>query len=1557
VLSGIVCTNGSGASVGTVTGSSVTLTFTPVDAVTCNYTNELLPRVTLRKQSNGTAGSFQFTGGTNGLPSNLVLDTSVANPATSATYQLNALNTATSIAEVVPPNFRLDGATCVDASGTAVPSSLSGGTLTIAASATTGGAQLTCIFVDTRRSAQVRVDKRWQGANPGDQVTISSTGGTNNPGLVSVANTPNEVDAGVPVTVFAGETLTLSEAFDVGAAAAYDTSLQCTGATDGDPADGLTITSADDGAAIVCIFTNSRIPNVVKTAGGVSGPTAAGIYTATYVVTVDNPGGATTYGALTDVPAFAPNLEVTGATWTAGSTSGPAPSGGSAVGAGPFTLAPAGQAIAAGATHTFTLAVSFRFTSYVPASPCAGPGSGLFNAVVSATPELQTTDNFACSPPPAPPAPSIDIVKSAAPNTVTAAGQSVTYSFAVTNTGNVTLSSVNVGDPLPGLSTISCPVNTLGPGASTTCTATYIATQADVDAGAISNTATVSANAPNGASITDTASAVVTATRAPGIGLVKTANPTIVSAPGQTVTYTFVATNTGNVTLTSVGVTDPLPGLSAITCASATLAPTASTTCTATYLTTQADIDFGGITNTATASGTPPVGAGPPVTASASASVSATRTPGIDLVKGASPNNVTAVGQTVTYSFDVTNTGNVTLSSVGVIDPLPGLSAISCPVNTLAPAASTTCTATYVVTQADLDNGAIVNTAIASALPPSGPAATDTDSETVTATAGPAIQVVKTGAPDPVAAAGDVITYSFAVTNSGNVTLHSVGVTDPLVGLSPISCPVSTLAPNASTTCTATYVVTQADVDAGSIANTATATGTPPSGPAVSDTGSETVTAVSTPSVTLDKAASPSNVTGAGQTVTYSFVVTNTGNVTLSSLGVTDPFPGLSPISCPASTLAPNASTTCSATYVTTQADIDAGSITNTATASGTPPSGPAVTDTDSETVTATRTPGVDLVKTASPTNVAAAGQTVTYSFVVTNTGNVTLTSVGVSDPHAGLSPINCPVSTLAPNASTTCSATYVTTQADVDAGSIANTATGTGTPPSGPAVTGTDSETVTATRSPSVDLVKSAFPNNVTAVGQTVTYSFVVTNTGNVTLSSVGVADPLPGLSAISCPVATLAPNASTTCTATYVATQSDLDNGVIVNTATASGVPPSGPAVTDTDTETVTAIAGPAIQVVKSASPSNVTAVGQTVTYSFAVTNTGNVSLSSVGVTDPHVGLSPITCPSTSIVPAATMTCTATYVVTQADLDAGSIANTATVSGTPPSGPAVTATDGTVVPAGALPSIQLVKSASPTSVARPGEVVTFTFVVTNTGNVTLGGVTVTDALPGLGPVSCPGFSGVLAPTESTTCTATYTVVMADLAGTGIRNAATAAATTLVGAVEVSDAADVVVSVATGRGIALRKTVSSTSVVSGTTVTYTFVVTNTGATVLTDVMITDALPGLGPIACPGLGGVLLPNVSATCTATYRATSTAADNGRITNVASVTGRDPAGVVVAAQDSATLGVTANTEGTPSTSGGPLPKTGAEMLRALFAAGVALAGGGLLLGTRRRRRRQA
>ncbi|MEO8365772.1 MAG: OmpA family protein, partial [Pseudoxanthomonas sp.] len=90
--------------------------------------------------------------------------------------------------------------------------------------------------------------------------------------------------------------------------------------------------------------------------------------------------------------------------------------------------------------------------------------------------------------------------------------------------------------------------------------------------------------------------------------------------------------------------------------------------------------------------------------------------------------------------------------------------------------------------------------------------------------------------------AGDVITYSFVVTNTGTVTLAPVVVSDPL--LPNLACTIATLAPGATDSCAATgntYTITTADAAAGSRANTATATGDAP-GTVPDPTGSDTVT-------------------------------------------------------------------------------------------------------------------------------------------------------------------------------------------------------------------------------------------------------------------------------------------------------------------------------------------------------------------------------------------------------------------------------------------------------------------------------------------------------------------------------------------------------------------------------------------------------------------------------------------------------------------------------------------------------------------------------------------
>ena len=116
---------------------------------------------------------------------------------------------------------------------------------------------------------------------------------------------------------------------------------------------------------------------------------------------------------------------------------------------------------------------------------------------------------------------------------------------------------------------------------------------------------------------------------------------------------------------------------------------------------------------------------------------------------------------------------------------------------------------------------------------PLGGTVTDTDDDTQTLNAAASIDLVKTGTlnmavvpPNGTPNAGDIITYTFTVTNTGNVTLSNVTVTDPKVTVS--GGPI-TLAPGASnnSTFTAVYTLLQSDIDAGIFTNIATATGTP----------------------------------------------------------------------------------------------------------------------------------------------------------------------------------------------------------------------------------------------------------------------------------------------------------------------------------------------------------------------------------------------------------------------------------------------------------------------------------------------------------------------------------------------------------------------------------------------------------------------------------------------------------------------------------------------------------------------------------------------------------
>ncbi len=106
------------------------------------------------------------------------------------------------------------------------------------------------------------------------------------------------------------------------------------------------------------------------------------------------------------------------------------------------------------------------------------------------------------------------------------------------------------------------------------------------------------------------------------------------------------------------------------------------------------------------------------------------------------------------------------------------------------------------------------------------------------------IKLMKTADPQTFSAAGDVISYTFTVQNTGNVSLYNVTINDPLVTVA--GGPIASLAVGASdaTTFTASYTVTQSDVDAGKVDNTATVNAKDSNDTPVSDTDDETVTVV-----------------------------------------------------------------------------------------------------------------------------------------------------------------------------------------------------------------------------------------------------------------------------------------------------------------------------------------------------------------------------------------------------------------------------------------------------------------------------------------------------------------------------------------------------------------------------------------------------------------------------------------------------------------------------------------------------------------------------------------
>ena len=142
------------------------------------------------------------------------------------------------------------------------------------------------------------------------------------------------------------------------------------------------------------------------------------------------------------------------------------------------------------------------------------------------------------------------------------------------------------------------------------------------------------------------------------------------------------------------------------------------------------------------------------------------------------------------------------------------------------------------------------------------------------------------------------IDYLIVITNTGNVTLTTVTLTDDLTDGNgneldltyPTTFDVITLDPGVSKTIEASYLVEQPAADTGEINNTASVVGTAPDGTTVDASQTDVQALIDlSPEISIEKTSdAPSDGWDKGDTITYTIAVENTGNVTLSDVTVTD---------------------------------------------------------------------------------------------------------------------------------------------------------------------------------------------------------------------------------------------------------------------------------------------------------------------------------------------------------------------------------------------------------------------------------------------------------------------------------------------------------------------------------------------------------------------------------------------------------------------------------------------------------------------------------------------
>jgi hypothetical protein len=286
----------------------------------------------------------------------------------------------------------------------------------------------------------------------------------------------------------------------------------------------------------------------------------------------------------------------------------------------------------------------------------------------------------------------IDVKISGSPKTFTQVGDAITLKVSFVISYDTSSPNLDIEGPLEFCTNWVNAYRT-----TDSCGMTYFITEEDVDAGKVINRVTgraeQSAIYGNSRSVQDSATLTITLEEITSIELAKTATPNWYNGAGEKITYTYTVENTGNVSLTGpVTITDDLVE---VDCPEGDLEWGESLVCTASYTTTKADAVAMQVKNTATAS------AGDVVSNEASFVVYMEVSPELTLSKKANPKVFSKEGQLITYTFELENTGNVTIDPPFEIDD-PQLEDWTCPHESLEPGETVTCTGIYYTRHGDV---------------------------------------------------------------------------------------------------------------------------------------------------------------------------------------------------------------------------------------------------------------------------------------------------------------------------------------------------------------------------------------------------------------------------------------------------------------------------------------------------------------------------------------------------------------------------------------------------------------------------------------------------------------------------------------------------------------------------------------------------------------------------------------------------------------------------------------------------------------------------------------